>query len=661
MFLLIWIASIIATIIIAKQKELSLVAYGVAAFFLGPIGLLIALAMPTGSTSKDSSGKVETLQEAQRQLDSIKTSLFSLQNQVNSLAKRINEFLGKEKIVQELPSGKTETSSEKGKVPVKAVSAQEQAVSHDYEEMVSVLEGKKAKKEGFEFVFGKYWLNRIGVALFVLGIGFFISYTFRYLNAFAKVLIGYLASVSFFIWGNILEKNKKYIRVAWGILGGAWALLYLSTYSMYYIEATRLITNPILELWLLAIASFAAIVYNLRYRSWTVTSITFLLGFITAGLGGIEYSTIIYCAFLIGAVVYLSYKLNWYKFLLFGICAAYITYMCWLHPQIFTAFLTTQKFTIPVYQFQLCFSLLSITWILFTLALFLLKVGDPQKLKYIVGGILLNSAFFIFLGLAELYRVKPHLQINWDIRFWFLILLSVIYFLYSYVYKLLNKPKLIVSNVSIASTLVAMAIMVRFPRLSIGFFWLLEMAALFIIGIYYKEFAYRVLAGILGVLIFLRLFIVDYLSDKYYWIFGIDIKHNIVIFIFAAICFCLLGTMVKNSKIRGYLSKGESNYFSSFIVLGTVLVTFLFLKEAEAKFLSLTWALEGVAILTAGFLLKDKVYRICALCVFSLTCLRLFFIDMAGLNTIYKIITFICLGAILLVSSMIYSKFIIKR
>lgn len=668
MLWLIWLASIIATGIVVTKKNLS-VGFILLSIFSGPIGLMIVLLLPAKESKVESSRGIGSFQDAWSELALIKHSLSSLQSRVINLEANLNKFLGKEQTLKGPAPEEPSASTEKEGAIVFSDSTKEtpvhkEVVSHDYQEVVTQLEKKEIEdksKEGFEFVFGKYWLNRLGVVVFVLGVAFFIGYTFKYLNAFTKILIGYLLSAGFFAWGNFLEKKKRYIRIAWGILGGAWGLLYLSTYAMHYIEATRIISSPLIELWLLAIASFAAIIYNLKYRSWIVTSVTFLLAFITAGLGGIEYSTIIYCGFLIGSLVYLSYKLNWYRFLLFGICGSYITYMYWLHPQIFSSILVSKSFSLPIYQFQLSFSIISISWLLFTVALFLLKAVDKEKLRYIISGVLLNAGFFIFLGLSEIYRIKPHLAIDWDVRFWFLVALGGIYFLFAYLYKRLFRPRLIVLNVSIAFSLLAMAVMVKFPRLSVGFFWLLEMITLFIIGVYYKEIVYRVLAGILGVLIMIRLFIVDYFSNRYYTILGIDIKHSILIFIFAALCFYFLGTSAKRREIEKYLVKDESSIFSSLIVFGTILLTFLFGKEVEAKWLSLIWALQGISILAAGFLLRDKIYRVCAICVLSLACLRLIFVDMMSMNTIYKIVTFIFLGAILLSASLVYSRFMIEK
>ena len=95
-----------------------------------------------------------------------------------------------------------------------------------------------------------------------------------------------------------------------------------STYALHYIEQVRIIESRAFALMLLGIVSFCAVIYNLKYRSWVVTAITYLLAFITAGLGGIEYSTVIYCAFLTGSIVYLSYKLEWHTFLLYGMAGS---------------------------------------------------------------------------------------------------------------------------------------------------------------------------------------------------------------------------------------------------------------------------------------------------------------------------------------------------
>ena len=654
-FSLIWIGSIIASAIIADRKKLNIIPFVFLSLFFGPLGLLIVALIPA-KKSEASLNHINSIDDFICELSRIRDEFSRLQERFNNLENNFQHFLKQQQEFFKSESGEEVVFPEKGDASIG-----DGTVSHDYEEVVSVLKKKqrqKQEKESFEFVFGKYWLNRIGVIIFVLGVAFFISYTFKYLNAISKIAIGYLFSAAFLFWGNILEKKEKYTKLAWGILGGAWGLFYLSTYALHYIETTRIITSPVVALWLLAVVSLIAIGYNLKYKSWVVTSITYLLAFITAGLGGIEYSIIIYCAFLTTGIVYLSYKLDWHKFLTFGICGTYLTYLYWLHPRILSGFIVTEKFTVPVYQFQLCFGILTVSWVLFTMALFLLKPGDNNvKLKNLVACTLLNSGFYVLLALSELYKVRPHLDMSWDIRSWFLIVLAGLYFSFSYVYSLSKRRDLIVANCSVAFTLIAMAVMIQFSRLSIAFFWILEMMIIFTIGFYYKEKVYRILAAILGVFILLRLYIVDFDCSRSYTFLGIDLAHNILIFSFASLCFFTLGALTKVKKLKDIITSGEAGGYSLFVVFATLLITALLDKEVSSKWLTLAWGLQGIAILGGGFLLKHKVYRICGLSVLSLTCLRLVFVDMAGIETVYRIIACIFLGLVLLGASFVYSKF----
>ncbi|MFH1360215.1 MAG: hypothetical protein ABIJ41_04160 [Candidatus Omnitrophota bacterium] len=638
MFALIWIGSIVATAIVASEKNLSVAGFLFLSFFLGPVALLVVLLIPKQPLESKSSLNIGSLHEARSQLNIIQQSLTSLQEKVKRLEERINQLMTQEDLLRDSAA----------EIPETVESPREKTT-------------EKTEQEGFEFTFGKYWLNRLGVVIFVLGIAFLISYTFQYFNAFAKILTGYLLSAVFLFWGHRLEVQERYKKVAWGILAGGWALMYLTTYAMHYFEATKIITNAPIELWLLALVSFGTIIYNLKYRSWVTTFFTFFLALITIGLGNMDYSTVLLCSLLVGSVVLIAYRLRWYYFLLLEMGACYITYAYWLNPKLMTSLLLSKGLSIPIYQFQIGFGILLISWTLFSVTLFLLDAESREKVRCLVHGTLINAGFFTFLGLHEIYRVGPHLTAGWDEKFWFLMMLAGVYSLFSVLYKRLNLSRLIVVCCCVVVSLLSMAIWIKCSKLSIGFYWIMEIAILFILGFTYREWIYRFLAGLLSVFLFFRLFMVDYLSYKEYVLFHITIKHNILIFSCATLCFYLLGALMKKDKIRTSIPESEASFYSAFPVLGTVLMTFLLGKEVKSKWLSLAWTLEAAGILGLGFLWKQKVYRVCALCIFALASLRVIFIDISGINTIYKIMAFISLGAVLLGVSLMYSKYMLKK
>lgn len=667
-FLLIWIGCIIATAVIAGKKNLNVVGFSFLSLFLGPLALLIALLVALPASSRRSSEGITSFNDAESRLRDIKNTLCVLQVKISSLEAYLDKSQRKE-VVQGLQISKDSEGCIKEEAPENQSARQEmipqEVVSHEYEEVTALLEKKPEQDGSFELTFGKYWLSRAGVILFVLGVVFFISYSFKYLSPLAKISLGYAASLGFFAWGRALEKRIKYLRVSWGVLGGAWALLYVSTYAMHYIEQVRIIKSPALALALLGIVSFCAVIYNLKYRSWVVTAVTYLLAFITAGIGGMECSTVIYCAFLTGSIAYLSYKLDWHSFLLCGMAGVYLVYMYWLYPQIASVTLASGWSSPAIQRFILSFGILSVSWILFTCALFLLKTGDEKKSRAVAAGILCNAVFFAIFGLSEIGYVRPHLKVNpafsKDLFFWFLSGLSGIYILCAHIFTVLKKPRLTVINVGIVFSLIAMAIMLKFPRLSIGFFWLTEMCLLFAMGIYYREFIYRALAGALSIFIGLRLFVVDFYSSKSYSFLGIEIHHASAIFVFAALCFYALGALTRSKAIIGRLRDGEETILNIYIVFATALITFVVGSEVKQRWLSLGYAMEGLVVLGAGLFLRHKVYRIAALTVISFACLRVFFVDMEAVNTIYKIAACIVMGLILLAVSMVYARFVPKE
>ena len=74
MLLFVWIVSIIAVCVIADQKGLNFSLYLLLAILLGPIALIIVLAMSTSTASNETPSNVISLQEAQQELAFLKNS-----------------------------------------------------------------------------------------------------------------------------------------------------------------------------------------------------------------------------------------------------------------------------------------------------------------------------------------------------------------------------------------------------------------------------------------------------------------------------------------------------------------------------------------------------------------------------------------------------------
>ncbi len=81
------------------------------------------------------------------------------------------------------------------------------------------------------------------------------------------------------------------------------------------------------------------------------------------------------------------------------------------------------------------------------------------------------------------------------------------------------------------------------------------------------------------------------------------------------------------------------------------------LKMAEQLTYSALWAVSAALILLVGFAMKDTVLRIAAIVILFSIMLKVVTVDLAGLGSLYRVLSFLCLGLILLATSLAYNKF----
>ncbi|HLM60834.1 MAG TPA: DUF2339 domain-containing protein [Pyrinomonadaceae bacterium] len=80
--------------------------------------------------------------------------------------------------------------------------------------------------------------------------------------------------------------------------------------------------------------------------------------------------------------------------------------------------------------------------------------------------------------------------------------------------------------------------------------------------------------------------------------------------------------------------------------------------EAFVLFLlSILWGSYTLFLIIIGIVKRKKHLRIGAIVLFALTLLKLFFYDIAELDTISKTVVFVSLGVLLLTISFLYNKY----
>jgi hypothetical protein len=94
-----------------------------------------------------------------------------------------------------------------------------------------------------------------------------------------------------------------------------------------------------------------------------------------------------------------------------------------------------------------------------------------------------------------------------------------------------------------------------------------------------------------------------------------------------------------------------------FSIAASLLLSIVLYGRVSGGLLTVAWGCEGLALLGIGFPLGQRVLRIQGLVLLLICILKLFLFDLRNLETMYRILSFVALGLILLAVSWIYTRF----
>ena len=116
-------------------------------------------------------------------------------------------------------------------------------------------------------------------------------------------------------------------------------------------------------------------------------------------------------------------------------------------------------------------------------------------------------------------------------------------------------------------------------------------------------------------------------------------------------------TVVAHALAVVALSAEASGYFESRIRAGELAGEALpDLRLAQQLSLSVIWAVYGGGLFAAGRAWGSRLLRVLALVLLGLTAVKVFFWDLSSLDRVYRIVSFVLLGLILLAVSYLYQR-----
>ncbi len=175
----------------------------------------------------------------------------------------------------------------------------------------------------------------------------------------------------------------------------------------------------------------------------------------------------------------------------------------------------------------------------------------------------------------------------------------------------------------------------------------------FIAGLRTRSIDFRAQSYCVTLLVVLRCFSTNFVSSE-----SLSLAPRIVA---SSICVALfLVAQFLAAKNTASLTGVERHARPFFSLVAVLLLTGLLFHEVSGSLLTMAWGFEGLACLSTGFALRERILRLEGLGVLLLCILKLFLYDLRNLETVYRILTFVALGLILLAVSWIYTRFRIQ-
>ncbi|MFA5961986.1 MAG: DUF2339 domain-containing protein [Parcubacteria group bacterium] len=549
------------------------------------------------------------------------------------------------------------------------------------------------EKSSMEENIGGTWFARIGMAALVLGASFFLKYAFdnNWIGEVGRVMIGIIVGII------LLGLGEKFIRkyFVYGQLlsGGGLAVLYLSIFAAFDFYS---LIGQIPAFLMMMLITTVGIILSIRYDAISLIIVSTLGGFFTPFLISTgknnEAGLFSYILILDLAILAVSIFKKWRWLNVLGFLATMFVFMAWAGE-----FYRADELPLTMFFLTLFFITYSISSLIYNLVQKEKSSGIEQLLTIMAGSVYFASSYAIL-------DPKYHIFMGF-----FALILAIYYFLWAYLVRALTPEddSLYGFLAFLTVGFVTLAIPLQFDGRVITIGWTIEAILLLILGTKTAQNAIKAFGVVVFELAFFRMLFIDsnHGSNDMVLFNKVMLTYLVVIisaylaaYLFHA--YSLEGEDDKNSflapkklvatflitanfltiyaisreisyyydqEIRTVQRQLEKDYaipkkmdVGSFQPYQTLNVNQEKIKKLQNKSsvsLSLFWLLYGIILVLFGFFSRVKGVRVGGLLLFTLAILKLFFYDLWSMGTLYRIISSMSLGVVLLAISFAYQKY----
>ncbi len=484
-----------------------------------------------------------------------------------------------------------------------------------------------AEEESLEFKIGQYWFTKIGIIILSIGIAFLMLMPYQNLPPAFPSLMGYLLVA--FILGLAHGLRKSYSYVSRFLLGGGLVLLYFTTMRLHFFGSRPAIENTSLILALLLLVVGINLLVAIRRNSVYLTAISLTLGYVTAVVSNQSGFLFGVVSLLAGLTVYFKLKYRWNTLFVYGIVLTYFVHFIWFMNN---PFMGNKLQFVSSPSWNLLFLL--IYAVVFALGNLFREERDGEDHMVILSTFLnCGGVFFLFL-LETVSKFHAHLA------FWHL-LSSAVFLTLSILFWMREKSKYSTFFYAMLGyTALSVAIIARFQRPDY-FLWLCWQSLLVISTAIWFRSKIIVLANFL---IFLLIFI------TYLILAG---KVTLISMSFGIVA--LLSARIMNWQKHRLELKTEFMR-NAYLATAFFIFPYALYHTVPGSYVGLSWIGIALFYYILSVVLNNRKYRWMTLGTLLLTVSYVLIIGITRLEPVYRIISFLLLGIVLLIFSLLYAR-----
>jgi uncharacterized membrane protein len=494
---------------------------------------------------------------------------------------------------------------------------------------------------------GAHWLNRVGIAAVLFGAAFFLKYAFdnNWIGPSMRVTIGAAVGIALLVCAEGMRaRGHELFAHSLDVLGAG--ILYLTIWAA---SETYTIISSGTAFGAMIVVTAIVVGLALRHRSQFLAGVALTGGFMTPVLlstgGDHEVALFTYVALLDLAAVILLVLHPWLRALAVAFFGTLMLYVGWYAGHYTSAFMTRT------------IGFATLFFLLFAVVPLLRRWGSGHEPAS--QGVLLLPFLNAIVYFAQLSAM---MMTNSSRLAWYAVAIAALFVVIAGAMRLrgVEREDLAAAHLALALGFVTVAIPLKLNELWITIGWLAEAAALLAIAprlAKTRASVFRLLGSLaLGMGVF-RLLLIDKFSPHELLLNWRALTYAMAIAIFAGIAhrnrdsLWRFAVTVGNALALIELTMEASDYFNHW--QGTQVMRHSLARDFTWSAL---WMLYGTALMAIGFRRHLPFLRWLALFLLGVTIAKVFLYDMNQLERVYRIVSFIGLGVLLLAISFAYQR-----